>query len=505
MDESRVTVILGPPGTGKTTRAMDLLEEALTAGIPPDRIGFFSFTKKAAEEGISRASLRFSLPQDSFRYMRTIHSLAFKQLNMRRDRVFGWPHLKELGRILGMDFKGRHQVDDGDVYGMNSADRLLFLEGLARNSKKPLKQVWSEAMEDSIDWFELERFSRGLQKFKADRQLYDFTDIIERFCQVSVSQLPKFDLLIIDEAQDLSSLQWDAVERIATNAKKIYVLGDDCQAIYIWSGADVKHFIDLRGQQITLDQSNRIPSTIHALADSITDKIVDKRHPRLWKPKEEKGAINWFGSMDEVDVSSGKWLLLARNGYMLNAMEDWCMSQGFSFNSINRDPLKSPSLAAIKVWEELRRKKEQSASDILDALQYLSRQAVPPTLMKEVKANEQQGFYTMENLVNMGLRTTAIWHEALTKISVKERDFFIAARRRGESLLKEPRIKISTIHAAKGGEADHTLLLTDMSYRCYNNMDKNFDDESRVWNVGCTRSKQTLNLIMPQTNLNFNL
>ena len=104
-----------------------------------------------------------------------------------------------------------------------------------------------------------------------------------------------------------------------------------------------------------------------------------------------------------------------------------------------------------------------------------------------------------------GLKTEDIWHKVLTKISPTERDYFIAVRRRGEPLLKEPRIRISTIHAAKGGQADHVLLLTDISYRCHNNMQESYDDEVRVWYVAATRCKKTLNVILPHTNLNFEL
>ena len=69
----------------------------------------------------------------------------------------------------------------------------------------------------------------------------------------------------------------------------------------------------------------------------------------------------------------------------------------------------------------------------------------------------------------------------------------------------KPRISISTIHASKGSEAENVLLLTDISYRSFTNMEKNYDDECRVFSVAVTRCKQTLNVIMPRTNLSFDL
>lgn len=504
MRADKVTVIVGPPGTGKTTRLIQIVEEHLANGVPPWSIGFISFTKKGAEEGRTRASAKFNIPEDKLPHFKTIHAMAFRHLGMRRDQVFGWSHIHELGRSLGLEFKGRGQVAEDDIYGMGMADRMLFLDGLAVNRMQDLKEVWNDANEDDINWFELERFSQALKKFKTSRMLLDFNDMMLRFVKANPASLPKFKVLIVDEAQDLSSLQWDAVEMLSQNADEVVIAGDDDQSIYSWSGANVDKFIEMQGDVDTLPHTYRLPSSVYDFVRSITDKI-SRRREKTWSSRPEVGAVNWFGNMEEIDISKGSWLLLARNGYQLEAMEEWCLSQGFSFHSVNRDPLKSPALSAIRTWENLRRGNEQSASRILEVFRYLSPAAVPESLAKKLKSEDEATHYHMHNLRSLGLTTEKIWHEALTRIAPKERDFFLAARRRNEPLLKEPRINISTIHAAKGGQADHTLLLTDMSYRCYNNMEDNFDDEARVWYVAGSRCRETLNLVMPKTELCFDL
>lgn len=500
----KVTVIVGPPGTGKTTRLIQIVEEHLANGVPPWQIGFISFTKKGAEEGRTRASAKFNIPEDKLLHFKTIHAMAFRHLGMRRDQVFGWSHIHELGRTLGLEFKGRGQVAEDDVYGMGMADRLLFLDGLAINRMQHLKQVWGDANEDEIDWFELERFSKALKIFKSSRMLLDFNDMMLRFVDANPDSLPKFNVLIVDEAQDLSSLQWAAVEMLSQNAGEVVIAGDDDQSIYSWSGANVDKFIEMQGDVDTLPYSYRLPKAVYDFVRSITDKITHRRE-KVWSSRPDIGEVNWFGNMEEIDISKDSWLLLARNGYQLEMMEEWCLSQGFSFHSVNRDPLKSPALSAIRTWENLRRGHEQSASRILEVVRFLSTNAVPETLSRKLKADGEAANYGMQELRSLGLRTESIWHEALTRIPSKERDFFLAARRRNEPLLKEPRINISTIHASKGGQADHTLLLTDMSYRCYNNMESNFDDEARVWYVAGSRCRETLNLVMPRTELCFDL
>jgi superfamily I DNA/RNA helicase len=74
----------------------------------------------------------------------------------------------------------------------------------------------------------------------------------------------------------------------------------------------------------------------------------------------------------------------------------------------------------------------------------------------------------------------------------------------GESILTgTPRIKISTIHKAKGGEADNVALLLDSSRACANSEDQ--DAEVRTFYVGLTRAKKSLHIIEPQTQYGFAL
>ncbi len=504
IDPAKTSIFLGPPGTGKTTKLLSIVEEALAAGTSPREIGFISFTKKAAEEGKERAVARFGLPETDFPHFKTLHAMAFRHLGMSRDRVFGWQHTKELGQKLGMEFKGKGQVADDDVYGMNSADRCLFLEGVARNRLQPLREAWRVAFEDAIDWWELERFAKAMEVYKESRGLLDFTDMLERFCMASPTQMPKFKLLVIDEAQDLSLLQWKAVDLLARNAEQVYVGGDDDQAIYSWAGADVATFIDLQGSSSVLDVSYRVPASVHKVADSITRRISSRRQ-KVWSPRDEKGSVNWFGSVDEVDMSKGSWLLLARNGYMLDSMENFCLSEGFSFHSVNRDPLKSPALQAIKVWENLRRGESLSTEQVLEFAKYMTPLQIAPALVKKIKEQDSSEQWSMGELRLQGLRTEELWWKALVKISAKERDFFLMARKRGEPLLKKPRITISTIHAAKGGEADHVLLASDISYRSFVNMQDDPDSEARTFYVAVTRCRESLNILTPKTNLSYEI
>ena len=53
---------------------------------------------------------------------------------------------------------------------------------------------------------------------------------------------------MVDEAQDLTPLQWDMVVKIAKNVDRVYIAGDDDQAIYEWNGADVRFVSNFPGK-----------------------------------------------------------------------------------------------------------------------------------------------------------------------------------------------------------------------------------------------------------------
>ena len=71
-------VIYGPPGTGKTHTLLGHIEKFL-ANTPSDKIGYFTFSKNAAQEGKQRAVDKFKLSYNDVPYFQTLHSFCFNQ------------------------------------------------------------------------------------------------------------------------------------------------------------------------------------------------------------------------------------------------------------------------------------------------------------------------------------------------------------------------------------------------------------------------------------------
>ena len=85
---------------GKTTALLNIVETWLWLVVLNQRgFAYLAFTRKAANEAIERAMAKFNLDEDRFPYFRTLHSMAFKQLGIRRDEVMTDSHFKNLGKL----------------------------------------------------------------------------------------------------------------------------------------------------------------------------------------------------------------------------------------------------------------------------------------------------------------------------------------------------------------------------------------------------------------------
>ena len=495
--KSDAQIILGPPGTGKTSTLLGLLEEELDRGTCPEDIGFFTFTKQAVQEGKTRAMSRFAIANNQLPYFRTLHSLCFFQLGLSKDSVFSASDFRDLNDKLNLRLTGSINSEEGHVSGISKDDRLLFIENLARMRQVSLESQWHDS-DDVVGWFELERFSRGLELFKKDRMLIDYTDMLNLF--LTRGRAPKLDVMFVDEAQDLSPLQWAVVRKLCESADRIYIAGDDDQAIYRWAGADVDYLIRNSKDAMVLKQSYRIPKSIHTLAERCIGQVGARVH-KTWNPRKEEGHVSWEPSYESIDMESGEWLVLARTNYLLNGIEEHCRSEGWFYKNKNRASVSEKKVMAVRAWENFRKGGLIPVIELTKVLNYLKIRVPSSLEMIDFDTNisfEQAKKYvpTLEN---------EYWYDAFIGVSVSERSYIRAMLRRGEKITKEPRIKLSTIHAAKGGEAENVILLTDISNRIYKSFQSNPDDESRVFYVGLTRAKENLFLIEPQTQKYFPL
>jgi DNA helicase-2/ATP-dependent DNA helicase PcrA len=492
------TIILGPPGTGKTTTLLNLVDQFLKDGVRPRQIGYFSFTRKAANEAADRAAEKFNLDKENdLPFFRTLHSFAFNQLGMTKEKMMKPEDYKEFGEKCGIPIKIAKFSDSDGTF--NSDNEYLTIINTAAVKRMDLLEYY-DSRQNILD---IERntlflLSEELKKFKKEKGLKDFNDLLEDF--ILKENLVTFEVLFIDEAQDLSLIQWEMVRKIWQLARKTYIAGDDDQAIFKWAGADVDHFIALK-QEVdnikVLDQSYRIPGgPIHELSQKIISK-VQKRFDKEYKPRTEQGLLRRYSDITQVDMSKGNWLVLSSANYFLEDARDLCELQGWYYQYKGRNSVPLKLLLALNNWEAWRKGGLLNHLEIKNIYEYLGSNVLEGFRKGKTLHSEEK--YSLQDCKDKhGLITDQVWYESFEGLDTITENYIRNMRANGEMINKNPRIIMSTIHGAKGGEADKVLLMQDLTNAALETFSYDPDELHRLFYTGATRAKKELHVLDPK-------
>ena len=449
-------IIYGPPGTGKTTELLNILEDELKKNDPED-IAFVSFTRKGVYEGKIRAMDRFNISNKSLEYFRTIHSLAFKECNITRGQVLSKKHYKQFSIAMGMKFTGYYTEE----YFHND-DRYLFYDTLERNTPGIAKKLL-----DDLDLDKVKYVLHNFKRFKDFSGRLDFTDMLTRY--IAEGEPIKVKVAIIDEAQDLTTLQWRVIEKAFSKVDRLYIAGDDDQAIYQWDGADVDYFLNLDGDKKLLDTSWRLPSSILNFSNQITNQI-GLRVKKDFHSAEQTGAgeVKYYADLAELNINTAQsWLFLARNNYHLTGYSKIMADTGLNYSYKGEKFASEKDIRLIKIFEQFTRDRQQP---------------------------QGESRILLENVINKDINLNLPWFYNFNWTLTKT-DYYRNLFKNKTDITNYPNLHINTIHGSKGGEADNVVLLMDITKSVEKTCQSAPDSELRCLYVGATRTKKKLHII----------
>ena len=464
--------VVGPPGTGKTRRLLNEVHKYIENGTPHDRIGYFAFTRKAAGEARDRfLAKNQDLTKKDVKYFQTLHSLAFNNLGLKEENVMQEGNYQAIGETCGIQIKYASYETNNFNGIFSSSSEYLSLINLARVRQVTAEQQFNR--NEHLSWIsktKLIGIEKEINNYKNAHNLIDFTDMIQQF--LDKGDTPKFKVIFVDEAQDLSLIQWSMIKKIEEDTNcDVWIAGDDDQAIFGWAGADVDSFIKWEAREILLDKSERVPQLIQRKALDVISRIYLNRLPKDYLPKNELGNIYERFNINGIDMSTGDWLILARTNSLLKTLPAYLKRKGFFFQTNQGNSMGKSLYEDILNWKKIQ-----------------NDESVP----------EIQHQRIVENIKSKKIDINLDWYEAFNNVSVSKRDYMRAMLDNGEEILKEPRIKVSTIHGAKGGEAHNVVLYLNQTANTIKGAKKSQDkqdEEFRVWYVGITRTIENLFLI----------
>jgi len=236
MLHSNRTIIPGPPGTGKTYRLINHHLANELQITKPDKIVYISFSNAAANEARKRIETLYPNQQV---LVSTLHSLGTRELQMNTSEQLlqgtNWNGFKNFSQIC-KDLEFETIVNQSGIpeYKNN------YMKIIDYAKSKKIANLEDAALElDIIDYVDMglcNQIKQDLDDYKKQFNMFEFSDMISEF--IKKDKCPSLDVVFLDEAQDLSPLQWDMFFYIESRCKRSYIAGDDDQTIYSFQGAD---------------------------------------------------------------------------------------------------------------------------------------------------------------------------------------------------------------------------------------------------------------------------
>ncbi len=487
-----------------------------------DKVMVCSFTKAAATEIGNR-----EIPIAKKMYG-TLHSICWRTLETPEIAETKASEFNEQYPEYSITKTGKQGLDDGldQPSFSNRGDELLAMLQLNRARMIP-EEAWPERVR---------RFNNVWSEWKERSDYYDFTDLIETAVRRIIHPPHGPNVIFIDEAQDLSKLQFNLVRQWAEHTEFTVMVGDDDQCIYTFSGADARNLIgsDLPDEnKIVLSRSYRLPRRIHARCQSWIEKC-SQRQPKEFQPTDEEGEI--------VELKHGDWkhpepiidditerladnetcMILGACGYMLPPTIAMLREAGIVFHNPYRvtradwNPLRqgegsvSARISAFLNCGEDGLFPRWTAHqfnlwiDLIDAKKLLKHGA-----KKAIKhyATEKPGqvwlqddwmeFFKTDPFgfdpVNIG------WLMRNVRDAKQKSIAYPAAILKQHGRFPQPKVIVGTIHSVKGGEADNVYLFPDVSnqgYAEWRAVGERRDSVVRAFYVGLSRARKRV--ILPQ-------
>jgi superfamily I DNA/RNA helicase len=467
-----VKVYLAAAGAGNTTALMDEMTQLL-ATYRPDEIAFVTFTRKGVTNGIERAlQSNPHLSVDDLIHFKTLHALCFRELGLKHTSILERADMEYFNRLLGFKVHLREAFED-----QTEDDKLLTrYDALRSGSTK------GAFVHGAYDEERYTRLTRAYEIFKQENNLVDFYDCLLKFRDAGKPVAVK--VAFIDEAQDLTMLQWEVCQIAFSQCERVVISGDDFQSLFTYAGASPRTLVSLarRYNTIKLEKSYRISKSVYRFSRGITDLIEDKIEKDFVPAKDVEGFVKEITDRSVLariihtdlrknGLSYYRWYLLFRNNCFIGEMCDLLEQYYVPYHTAKGFCLDIRYLRKIKRYFNFR-KEGFSTKDAFD---------------KFCKDN---------NIANINADFTE------SDVVPSERRFIYEAyiQEYGiddliEMAEKEPFLLLSTTHRVKGGEADNVAVFLDCTQKVSENALVNMDEELRVLYVACTRARTGLYLL----------
>jgi DNA helicase-2/ATP-dependent DNA helicase PcrA len=571
---TQVTRLFGGPGSGKTTALLDRVEQLLTENddVEVRDVLVVSYTRAAAAEIRERLADRLDTTPRALRgNVSTMHAKAYDLLNLSRGDVVGESDKEEFCEEFGIEFEdeyegSRRRSARSTTLGNKVIATSQWLQRTRRDvadwydvpfkwNKEKVRlppeiddraqtgNKYTPTWSSDDDRLDIPEAIRAWRKYKGDHGLVGFADMLERVKQRSL--LPNVDYLVIDEFQDITTLQYDVYTEWRPHMKRVLIAGDDDQVVYAWQGADPDLLLDEDvTEDVILPNSYRLPSRILNVVNREVEHI-DKRQEKDLEPRKEGGVVKGVQQPSMLDLSrnvkmtieedeDATVMLLFRARYQMFQFMDEFIGEGIPFKCLTDQRMWTDRLTQyVKAIEALAEDEPVTGLQARRLADMLADSAFGTGERDDFfdALDEREEAADVEDIVKIDIepefvreyapfvpdpRSAADMLRKVTNLQERSVDAYFAGDYHG---MAPDQVRVGTIHSAKGREADHVFVATDLTEKVVEQMaatveqngqtvpgTREFtkhtspvptmtDNERRVFYVGMSRARERLVLL----------
>lgn len=310
------------------------------------------------------------------------------------------------------------------------------IEALISLGERYGEDVDEQIAEKTIELHRLNRKAADnyfLKGYSSGKLSIDFTDMLYYAVKyIDDADFKRYNVVMLDECQDISPLQFELVKRCKTPRGRLIAVGDEKQSIYSFMGSNLDSLHAIKSAPNTV--SLPLSMTYRCARNIVDEACTVFPNSIVATPGAQEGVV---GYKSYLEANDGDFILCRNNSPLVKAFID-LLRQG-----------KKCSILGKEYGEDLVRLID-SVNDIFGLEQVLTnfQEKLKAKGVKNPERNESYG--TLEEKVHVLLDLWEYFGN-LESVRDKIKNIFVENQNRG--------ILLSTVHKSKGLEADRVFFL----------------------------------------------
>jgi len=328
-------LIIAGAGTGKTRVLVNRVARLVKKGVNPESILLLTFTRRAANNMIDRASIILG---DNTKVNKvsggTFHSFSNKILR---------GNINKIG--LSNNYTILDRVDSADAIAIVKEEIGISKKEKRFPAKKTLEKIINLSINKDLEYEDIvleeyphfsnniediEKIAEKYSEHKAKNSLMDYNDLLI-YLKKLIDEYPEvctgYKYIMVDEYQDTNRIQADITFSLGQDNGNVMVVGDDTQSIYSFRGANFKNMFNFKkvffkdASIIKLEENYRSTQPILNLANVIVDNAIEKYTKALFTKKktgDKPTLISMADERNQAETVSSKIQELNKDGLALD-------------------------------------------------------------------------------------------------------------------------------------------------------------------------------------------